>query len=53
VALDIFNASVEDAADAVAGGEHFVIVRGADHGDAFFAVELAQEIDDFFAGRGV
>jgi hypothetical protein len=45
--------AVADPADEVAGGEHFVVVGGANDGDAFFAVEGFHELDDFLTGFGV
>ena len=50
---DFVEAAVADPANAVAGGEHFVVVGGADDGDAFFAVEGFHELDDFLTGFGV
>lgn len=50
---DFVEAAVADPADAVAGGEHFVVVGGADDGDAFFAVEGFHELDNFLTGFGV
>ena len=50
---DFVEAAVADPADAIAGCEHFVVVGGADDGDAFFAVEGFHELDDFLTGFGV
>ena len=49
-ALDAIHLAVLDPDNPVRGFEHLVVVGGSDHGHTQLAAEMAQQLDDFFAG---